>query len=243
MAEMIRILIADGSEVFRTALAEVLRPGYAVETCQNGMELMEAVLRFRPDILVLDLMLPWKDGLTVLHTLREQGISLKVLATTSFTSEYLMESLQKLGVDYVVLKPCDIQAVTERLTDLAVSLTEPVPRHRDRRETVSAGLLRLGISRKRKGFECAREAILLFAEDPEQSVTKELYPAVASRLGHGNGRQVEKDIRAAIEEAWNQRNDRVWRTMFPGMERKPTNKVFVFRMSELLLNDGDSTRG
>ena len=61
--EMQKVLIADGSEEFRQALADALRGIYHIRTSREGNEALALVMDYEPDILVLDLMLPGLDGL------------------------------------------------------------------------------------------------------------------------------------------------------------------------------------
>ena len=86
------------------------------------------------------------------------------------------------------------------------------------------------------------EAILILAQDPEQTVTKELYPAVAARCGCASI-NVERAIRSAIESAWKKRDERVWQQYFPpagdGACRRPTNAEFLNRIADCLALSGN----
>lgn len=94
-------------------------------------------------------------------------------------------------------------------------------------------LIELRISPKSKGYRCMLEVIPLYHADPEQSMTKEVYPAAAKRLGYRSWKRVEKQIRDAISAAWKRRDPEVWETYFPGGE-KPTNGAFIATISEIL---------
>ena len=88
---------------------------------------------------------------------------------------------------------------------------------------------------KLRGYSCVREGILLTIQNPDQRITKELYPAVAAICG-GNALRVERAIRSAIESAWMNRDDRVWRMYFPpdatGQIPRPTNSEFISRLAD-----------
>jgi len=70
---MLKLLIADATEEFRIALAERLAGSYVIRCCNHGKQTMELIHTFRPDMLVLDMMLPALDGISLLKDLRRRG--------------------------------------------------------------------------------------------------------------------------------------------------------------------------
>ena len=116
--EMKRLLIADAGEEFRVALQESLQEFYVIRTCREGHEALQMMGSFRPDVLILDLLLPGIDGVTLLQTAQKRGLQPTVLATTRFISDYMMDAMARLEVGYVIMKPCEIDAVAARLFDL-----------------------------------------------------------------------------------------------------------------------------
>ncbi len=232
-----KLLIADGSEEFRSALADLLRLSYQVRVCGDGQEALSILRSFHPDILVLDLMLPGLDGISLLHTAALDNICPVVLATTRFLTDYISESVDRLGISYVMVKPCDLRATADRINDLTQRLQQPIVSHPDPRTQVSNLLVNLGISTKLRGYAYLREAVLLMARDPEQSITKILYPAVGN-ICSCNRQQVERSIRSAIEKAWLHRDNRIWQLYFPpgsdGVIPRPSNAVFISRLADCL---------
>ena len=77
--------------------------------------------------------------------------------------------------------------------------------------------------------------IPLFAKDLNQRMIKELYPAIAQLCGNHSVDQVEHAIRDAIRQAWNTRDESVWRAYFPRggchTEKCPTSKLFISRLA------------
>lgn len=235
---MLKLLIADGTEEFRLALADTLRGAYVVRTCQEGMETLQMIQSFKPEVLVLDLMMPGLDGITLLQKTAEIGLRPVVLATTRFANDYVMEKTAQLGVGFVMVKPCDIGATVARIADLTQRVGPPAVTQPDSRTAASNLLLALGVPTKLRGYACLREALLEAMHDPGQSVTKELYPAVAGICG-GNAVQVERSIRSAIHAAWSCRDEQIWRLYFqPGPDGavpRPTNAAFISRLTDRLL--------
>lgn len=243
--ELRKILIADATEEFPAALTEYLRGEFLIRTCSEGNQTLELLSSYRPEIVVLDLMLPGLDGISILQAAEELGIHLMVLATSRFISPYVMDAMDRFGVGYLMVKPCDVVATVARIRDLSQKLNAPMMGMPDMRSTVSNILIRLGMPTKLRGYCCAREAILCQMRDPGMSVTKELYPEVAE-LCDGSTAQVERAIRGAILAAWNNRDERVWQRFFlPGQEGiipRPTNAEFISRIADCLrLEAEDST--
>lgn len=224
------LLIADSNEDFQLTLAEALQGRYRVLCCTNGKEALAILRKEHCDILVLDLTLPELDGISLLQAAVEEGIYPMVLATTPFTSSYVLDAVNRLGVGYLMRKPCDVQAIAARIADLNHCLHPPIP---DSRTFVSVQLLLLGICIKHDGYAYLQESILLMADNPRQAVTKELYPAVAAIFGC-KGRLVERSIRSALDAAWKHRDIQVWQSYFPPSTKRPTNTVFITRLAESL---------
>ena len=239
---MLKLLIADGTEEFRLALADTLRGAYIVRTCQEGMETLHMIQSFKPDVLVLDLMMPGLDGITLLQETAEMGLRPVVLATTRFANDYVLERTAQLGVGFVMIKPCDIKATVARISDLTQRANPPAVTQPDPRTAASNLLLALGVPTKLRGYAYLREALLEAMRDPSQPVTKELYPTVAGICG-GNGVQVERSIRSAINAAWSNRDEQFWRLYFqPGPDGtvpRPTNAAFISRLTDRLLLSRD----
>ena len=235
--DKLKLLIADGTEDFRLALANMLRGAYQVRCCADGIRARELLREFTPDVMILDLMLPGFDGISLLQWAAEWDIRPVVLATSRFVNDYVAEEMNRMGVGYLMLKPCDISATVARVSDLGqrirpVLVTAPEP------ATEVSNLLRtLGVPTKLRGYAYLREAVLLMAQSPSQSVTKVLYPEVARRCGCA-AMHVERGIRSAVATAWSQRDEAVWRLYFQpdtsGTIPRPTNAAFISRLADSL---------
>ena len=230
---MRKLLIADCNEEFRTALAAALNSHYHVLCCRSGSEALTLLQHERPDIFVLDLMLPELDGLTLLERISTAGIRPMVLAATPIFSDYVLSCAQRLGIEYLIRKPCSIEAVASRVRDLSSRLNAPEPKI-DPLSYVTGLLLSLDISTKHNGFSYLRESIVLMSKDPAQSVTKVLYPEVAHICGCSK-ENVERSIRTALDRAWDKRDRDIWQTYFPNAQQRPSNAVFISRLTEALM--------
>ena len=230
---MQKLLIADCSEDYRAALANALTDYYHVLCCRTGTEALDILRRENPDIFVLDLMLPELDGLTLLERARADGIRPMVLAVTPILTDYVNSCAPRLGIEYLVRKPCDINALASRVKDLSQRLAVPSPQL-DPTTYVTDQLLSLSISTKHNGFAYLREAVLLMSIDLAQSITKVLYPAVAHIFGCSK-ENVERSIRTALDSAWDRGDRQRWSHYFPGALHRPSNAGFISRIAEALL--------
>ena len=234
--EMLKLLIADDNEEFSHALSDALQSTYRIRSCRTGREALALLRSFLPDVLVVNLMIPEMDGISLLENAIRIGIRPMVLATTRWDNDYVVESATRLGVGYLMRRPCDIPSTVDRIRDLSRRL-EPSLIAPDPLNYVSNILLSLSIPPRLDGYAMARDAILIQAGRPKMSITKELYPIVAA--SHGCKRDsVERCIRNAIKIAWNNRNESVWRMYFQpqadGTLRRPSNGTFITQLANSL---------
>lgn len=237
---MRKILIADSSEALCMALTDALQDTFQIRVCQDGVAALELLRVYEPDFFVLDLLLPRLDGITLLQMAHQDGILPTTLATTFLMNEYVKDSIEKFHVGYMMVKPCDTKALILRIRDMAERLETFTVQKADPRTHLGEMLMELGISTKLKGFEYIRAASLNMCKDFSQSITKELYPAVAANFG-ASAAQVERSIRNAIETAWKKRNAQVWSRYFDNQTgknaEKPTNAEFITRLAHAIEQD------
>ena len=241
------VLIADNSEEFCGLLtAELQRcQGFqVVGTVGDGEQVLRQVGELRPDLLVLDLMLPKKDGLSILKGLQQLEKKPAVLATSGFVTDYVASAAAGLGVRYLMLKPCDCETVVERLRELRVG--EPkirgVLRRNDKSgiESMVTGIIHeIGVPAHIKGYQYLREAIIIAVNDMDviNAITKVLYPQVAKTFQTTPSR-VERAIRHAIEVAWDRGDldtlQRFFGYTVNSTKGKPTNSEFIALIADKL---------
>lgn len=228
-----KLLIADSNEAFCTALEAVLQDEFCIQIAFGGNEAVALLEQFKPDVLVLDVMLSGLDGIRVLEYAARNGHKLKTLVATSVRSNYIFAKLTQLEVSYVLLKPCDLEITAERVRDISEDVT-PVTAGNDEQK-ITEILLQLGVNPKHNGYHYLCTAVEFYAADNAQSLTKELYIAVGAVYGVG-GQQVERSVRAAVEAAWKRRNEQVWQQWFSGLcsMKRPTNGEVICRLAEWL---------
>jgi two-component system response regulator MprA len=122
------ILVAEDDQALRESLARVLRfEGYEAILAADGGEALEQVDRQRPDLLLLDVMMPHVDGLTACRRLRERGEQLPVLMLTArHAVSDRVEGLDAGADDYLV-KPFSIDEMLARIRALLRRPTNDAP--------------------------------------------------------------------------------------------------------------------
>ena len=183
------VFLADSAEDFCTGLSAALQRAdgfHVVGTASDGEQAIRMIEERKPEILVLDLMLPKKDGISVLKAIASMEHRPITLATTGFVTEYVSAAAANLGVRYLMLKPCDLTALVERLEEIrgGESLRFPEKRRNDKVniESLVTGIIHeIGVPAHIKGYQYLREAIIIAVNDMDviNAITKVLYPPVA----------------------------------------------------------------
>ncbi len=239
------VLIADNSEDFCSQLSAMLQqtPGFQVlGTVNDGEACLRALSEQQPDVLVLDLMLPKRDGISILRTLAAGEKRPITLATSGFVTEYVANTAANLGVRYLMLKPCDITALVERLEEIRGGAERKAIRRLDKTgiETMVTSIIHeIGVPAHIKGYQYLREAIIIAVNDMDviNAITKVLYPQVAKTFQTTPSR-VERAIRHAIEVAWDRGDLDTLQKFFgytgSNTKGKPTNSEFIALIADRL---------
>ena len=232
---MRKILIADASEQWRELLERAMGGQYHILTSPDGPKTLQLAAEFEPDVLVMDLMLAGTDGLGVLKALEGSPTRPRVIVTGRYFSNFITNALERYQVDDLILKPCAVQSITERVAEVLAQVEGEPVRLPDPEDHITALLVRLGAPTSQQGFRFLRTGILLMMEDPGQQLTKSLYPAIADVYGT-SPENVEKGLRTTVTTAWLKRRDNVWRAFFPpapgGQIPKPTAGQFLIRLAD-----------
>jgi len=202
------------------------------------------IQQHRPDVLVLDLMLPKKDGISVLKTVSTMEQRPAVLATSGFVTNYVASSAASLGARYLMLKPCDMDELVERLVEIRGGENRRAPASRPSEKTsiesmVTGIIHEIGVPAHIKGYQYLREAIIIAVEDMDviNAITKVLYPQVAKTFQTTPSR-VERAIRHAIEVAWDRGDldtlQRFFGYTVSNTKGKPTNSEFIALIADKL---------
>ena len=247
MDKITTVLIADNSEEFCSLLKSALQQSQGfgvVGTASDGEQVLCILAERKVDVLVLDMMLPKKDGIGVLKAIAALDRKPVTLATSGFITEYVASAAASLGVRYLMLKPCDIDAVVERLEEIRGSSESRQTNIRRMEgsniETMVTNIIHeIGVPAHIKGYQYLREAIIIAVKDMDviNAITKVLYPQVAKTFGTTPSR-VERAIRHAIEVAWDRGDldtlQRFFGYTVSNTKGKPTNSEFIALIADKL---------
>ncbi len=105
--EMARVMIADDSEAIRIALKDIILNGKheLVAEAADGAEAVEKFVDLKPDVLLLDLVLPKKDGLTVLKEIKETNPNAKIIMITVVDNKQMIQDCISAGAQAYITKP------------------------------------------------------------------------------------------------------------------------------------------
>ena len=247
MEHATQVFIADSGEDFCTGLTAALqRAGgfQVVGTANDGEQAIRLIQERKPEVLVLDLMLSKQDGISVLKNIANLERKPITLATSAFVTEYVSAAAANLGVRYLMLKPCDMTALVERLEEIRggenLRLAERRRPDKNSIENMVTGIIHeIGVPAHIKGYQHLREAIIIAVNDMDviNAITKVLYPQVAKTFQTTPSR-VERAIRHAIEVAWDRGDldtlQRFFGYTVSNTKGKPTNSEFIALIADKL---------
>lgn len=231
---MYRVLIADSSEVYAGALKRRLSRDCKIQLCHDGLQTLLALDSFQPDLLFLSAAMPRKDALSILR--QTTYTPRQIFVSTNFLGKHIHQQLQDLGVQQLLLMPTLTtaeQCIRNALEDFRNGGASTSLEYR----TVSH-LHNLRFQVHLDGYRQLRVAVPMLCRNPDQPLTKQLYPAVAEAMDLPDWRVVERSIRKAICQAWEIRDNDAWAAYFAADDTAnvpcPSNKQFLLRLAELV---------
>ncbi len=259
MNKQISVVLADDSEDFVKSVKNYLDAVDGIHvsgTAYNGHEAVEMVRDLKPDVLLLDMIMPQLDGLGVLQKIRNTSLEKKpvCMMLSAVSQPHATQKAMELGSAYYMLKPFEMESLSERIFELAgmqapskpSSPTTPkqAPAHtalkpKDLERTVTSLIHDIGIPAHIKGYQFIRSAILMAIENIEviNHITKQLYPDLA-KMYKTTPSRIERAIRHAIEVAWNRGHvetmERLFGYTISAEKGKPTNSEFIAMLADHL---------
>ncbi|WZX99177.1 sporulation transcription factor Spo0A [Bacillus sp. FSL W7-1360] len=255
--ENITVCVADDNQELVQLLVEYIETQndmQVVGTAFNGKECLEVLEEKKPDVLLLDVIMPHLDGLSVLKRLSGKAVRPQTIMLTAFGQEDITKRAVDYGASYYVLKPFDMEVLMEKIREVSGVKQWVRPQMRDWRPSITpketpkeinldasitSVIHEIGVPAHIKGYMYLREAITMVYKDIELlgSITKVLYPDIAKKFNTTASR-VERAIRHAIEVAWNRGNVDSIANLFgytvSQTKSKPTNSEFIAIIADKL---------
>jgi DNA-binding response OmpR family regulator len=114
-----KILIAeDDSLILKTIELCLKRDGFEIICCTDGLEAMEKIERYNPDLIIVDIMLPYFSGLEIVGKVKQHSNSVPIIVISAMGQQTVVEEAMKLGADEYISKPFNIAALTAHINRL-----------------------------------------------------------------------------------------------------------------------------
>jgi len=258
----INIIIADDNKEFCNILNDYLltqKDIVVTGIAENGVEALKLIEEKKPDLVVLDIIMPILDGLGVLERLNTMDLDPLplVIVLSAVGQEKITQRAISLGADYYVVKPFDMEVLIRRIrqtvdstiysddvikpltyldkTESEINKSKPI----DMIAQITNIMHEFGVPAHIKGYIFLREAINMVVNDIDllSAVTKELYPLIGKKFNTTASR-VERAIRHSIDIAWTRGDvetiNKIFGYTINNEKGKPSNSEFIAMVADKL---------
>ena len=243
----LRLVIADADSNYRNMLCEAAAEAGDIDIvgcAGSGAELLRLLGNSRPDVLLLDLILPDGDGLYVMDKVRSaMSPCPRFVVNTCFVSCHTGSECARLGVSSLILKPNSPQLLFDHVRSAYEFAPHSAPApavhtasgHSFYREATEL-LIELGFSARYRGYAYLREALVMTCggHDPRGELTTVIYPEIARQYGT-SWKNVERAVRIACDSSW-RRGGAESLARLPGFRErgKMTPSLFIALLTDYL---------
>ena len=239
---MIKVVMIDDNKELIKALStyfDIKKDIIISRQFYNGKDAIEYISKNNDyDLIILDLILPKKDGLCILKYLKEKGINKPIIISTSFYNDNIIKRLTYYNIEYIYAKPYEYENLEESIRKIFncnkeysnVSL-----------ETKISNILKeLGIPSNIKGYKYIKEGIVIYLNTNVESIMNDIYGTISKKYNTKISR-VESAIRHAVEISCIRGDLNLINKLFGNSidcnKAKPTNSDFIITLSEKIKLD------
>lgn len=260
----INVAIAEDNSQMLSLLNDMVereRGFHVVGKANNGEDAFTMILEKKPDLVLMDVIMPKMDGISVMEKIKRERPDEKlppfIMITAAGSDQVASDAFQR-GASYYIMKPFDPVVVMDKIRRVVrgaaklspkdeMKTVEPYVNREEYMEQnlendVTRMLHEIGIPAHIKGYQYLRDAIAISVHEDDTliSVTKVLYPTIAKQHDTTASR-VERAIRHAIEVAWERGRleaiyDLFGYTVSTG-KGKPTNSEFIALIADKIRLD------
>lgn len=256
--ERLSVAIADDNERMLELLTGIIESDKdlkLVGRANNGEDMCGIIKKESPDVVLLDLIMPKMDGLSVMEVVNADKTVKKYpdfIVISAISQERIAEDAFEKGASYYILKPFNNETVLQRIKNAAHAVRHEQVYQRGETENkseimsqedletmVTDMIHEIGIPAHIKGYHYLRDSILMAIDDMDvlNAITKVLYPTVAKKNQTTSSR-VERAIRHAIEVAWSRGKLDTLEALFGYTvstgKGKPTNSEFIALVADTI---------
>ena len=248
----VNVAIADDNERILDMLGEIIEQDQdlnLIGKADNGEDIYHLIKEKKPDVVLLDLIMPKMDGLSVMEKVNmDEQITKRpeFIIVTAVGQERITEDAFRKGASYYVMKPFHNDMILSRIKDAGngerknSSESESRNAVSKKQETrVTDMIHEIGIPAHIKGYHYLRDAIIMAVDDMDvlNAITKVLYPTIA-KMHQTTASRVERAIRHAIEVAWSRGKldtlDELFGYTVSNGKGKPTNSEFIALIADTI---------
>jgi len=256
--EKLNIAIADDNERVVEMLGDILGKEATLQvvgTARNGEDVLDIIKSKEPDVVLLDIIMPKMDGISVMERVRGDKTLRKkprFVVISAIGQEDVTEDAFNVGAGYYIMKPFDKDLILNKVRSTKARTEGSLREHKgftsvneitrelgvhELESEVTNIIHEIGVPAHIKGYHYLRDAIIMSVNDIEMlnSITKVLYPTIAKKYQTTPSR-VERAIRHAIEVAWSRGKmdtiDELFGYTVSNGKGKPTNSEFVALISD-----------
>jgi len=254
--EKIKVLLADDNKEFIDAVTSYLSLQNDMEivgVAYDGLEAYTKILNSKPDVAILDGIMPNLDGLGILEKLNKSKNPNEApicIMLSAVNQEKITQKAIDLGAEYYIVKPFDLACLASRIRQMkellllknssqSIAAKNAKNYNVNLESRVTNILHEIGVPAHIRGYHYMREAIMMAVNDIDvlNYITKELYPSIAKKCNTTPSR-VERAIRHAIEVAWSRGKvdviDNLFGYTINNHKGKPTNSEFIALIADRL---------
>ena len=249
----VNVAIADDNERILDMLGEIIEQDQdlnLIGKADNGEDIYHLIKEKKPDVVLLDLIMPKMDGLSVMEKVNmDEQITKRpeFIIVTAVGQERITEDAFRKGASYYVMKPFHNDMILSRIKD-AGNGERKNSSESESRNAVSKKqeynletrmIHEIGIPAHIKGYHYLRDAIIMAVDDMDvlNAITKVLYPTIA-KMHQTTASRVERAIRHAIEVAWSRGKldtlDELFGYTVSNRKGKPTNSEFIALIADTI---------
>ena len=247
--ENVNVVIVDDNPMILNTLDEVISSEAGLSVigrADNGKDAIDMIKDTQPDVVLLDLVMPQMDGITVVENIKKKTSMLKnpaFIILSAVGGEQMTEEAFQAGANYFLMKPFDKDILVNKIRRIGKRPVRPVPGKVLEAPLKAATPEEAAMNREeymKEHLETDITKMVVRDREMMEAVTKILYPEIAKK-NYTSSSRVERAIRHAIEVAWGRGSleviDELFGYTISTGKGKPTNSEFIALIADKICLD------
>ena len=223
--------------------------GITVDHITGGEDIQSIVKYTHYDVIILDIILPYIDGMELINIIKANSISSAIIVYSYVSNENIIREAFVNGADYYLIKPADPELLLRRINSFSkenIAIAQKTSEYKGKEFNVEKSirnlLKELGISSNLKGYKYVVDAINMYIDNEgsfDAGITKSVYPELAKKY-HSTPSRIERNIRHTVEKCWScgsyDKIQEIFGYTVPSNKYKPANSCFIAEVSEYIMS-------